>query len=733
MNLLAKLSEGLLYFLLGASVFIFGAAFVGGYTLFQGGVVALTALLILRYGISCLWSAHVWRNTPIFLLFIWTVFVLLQLWPLPTWLVEKFSPQRIADLERFSISGLTQAQAIPLSLATDNMKIEVGKLVTYVALFFMVSGAVTTKAHVKRFCYAAVFIGLALSLIGLFFHRFRPGMVYGILEFARANPFTPYVNKNHFANYLVMTLPLVLGFMFLLCDRSSLPNLGSWRQKVLWFGSREAMGVWMMAAFFVIQLVALLAVASRGALFGFVVAVSSFAWLFILRSRKWIVMGVTLGIIFILLAYGVYEVKPLIYKLKLMQEAAGTDYALQFRLSNWQDTLRMFIAFPLFGIGAGGFHALFPLYKTTPELGIFSQTRFYYAENELLQGLAELGVIGMVLLIAFMAVLGIDVIKKWFDTESKTTKWLALGMISACFGMLTHSLVDFPTHIPANMAMFAVLGGVLARVSRTEGLRLARVENMQNMGRISVATALIRAAIVGGILFVAFPFLWRQWASEHYYLKAKEDLTSAAEKGVIASPPVLSAYEHLLRAKKWGEDQARIHYELGQVLTYLGMLAQEQKRKQEHWFQQAERSLTLALTQFPLASRYHYALGWLYEQWGQLDRAQLHLKNASGLEPQNPFYRFQQGRNQLRLDDTAAARLLFKETLQINTNYLGPVLEALVASGVDFEAKSLQEILPDNDSRELVLSGMISFFELRQNEQIVNSLKRFPEKLATYG
>jgi len=108
----------------------------------------------------------------------------------------------------------------------------------------------------------------------------------------------------------------------------------------------------------------------------------------------------------VVLAVGINQAKPLLAKIRY-QKTVGevSDFAVEFRLSNWKDTARIAFDFSAVGIGAGGFREFFPLYKTMPEHGIHSQKNFQNAENDMLEGFAETGFVGMGLLLFFALLL----------------------------------------------------------------------------------------------------------------------------------------------------------------------------------------------------------------------------------------------------------------------------------------------------------------------------------------
>jgi len=708
--------EGILYLTLCSTVLLFGGGFIEGYTLLEISSTFLVGLAILL-GVS---QAGLKYRASLYILLAWAVFLCFQLIPLPLPMVRIISPKLIELFGTFSPAGLSNSHWIPISMNTYGMKVEFGKLFAYLGFFFVSFYLIESKVQMRRLSLAIIGIGFVLSLLGLVFHRISPDHVYAWFAFSQSSPFTPYLNKNHFANYLVMTLPLVLAFMVLVCDQSSFFRLKSFRQKTLWFFSKEATPFLILSGIYLVELTALLASASRGGFFGFGIALLSFGLFFILKSKNWLVSMIMLVLMGMVLWIGIDLVKPLIYKMKILHQMSPIDYAFQFRLSNWKDALRIFIDFPIAGIGAGNFHELFPFYKSLPELDTFSQINFYYAENELFQALAEVGLIGSGILIAFWITSLFGFLKWWPTVQSKTVRWLSLGLFSSCLGMTTHSFFDFTTHTPANMALFAVLGGVLTRLTSWELV----VERPQKLNLSLIPFTLkktIRMILVAAGFIVLIPSLWRQWASERYYLEARKGLSKIEGDQLISTPPLTLAYENLLKAKKFGS-QARINHALGQVFIYFGLLEQKNQPKRQMWFGKAEESIKQSILQSPWSAAYHYTLANLYELSGRPQLAESPLQNATKLESKNPFYLFQLGRNQLKLGRQETASFLFKKTIAMNSTYLEPILEVITAEKIPLEVDNLYDLIPE-DKRPFLGNRITNFLKSRRVLQTAESIR----------
>ena len=82
-----------------------------------------------------------------------------------------------------------------------------------------------------------------------------------------------------------------------------------------------------------------------------------------------------------------------------------------------------------------------------------------YAHNDYLQILAELGVIGFALTMAFALWVFRRGLQAAFREEAQHP-WLGMGVLASLLAIGLHSLVDFNLYFPANALALAWLAGV---------------------------------------------------------------------------------------------------------------------------------------------------------------------------------------------------------------------------------------------------------------------------------
>ncbi len=126
----------------------------------------------------------------------------------------------------------------------------------------------------------------------------------------------------------------------------------------------------------------------------------------------------------------------------------------------WSQTIHWIGRFPVFGTGLGTFASLNPGSEVEGTL-----ISYDHAHNDYLEYLMEVGVVGLILLLALiLSMLGRSLIA-WQSRSDPEVRGLALGGIVSCLSVLFHGLTDFNTHIPANALLFSVALSVTMAVA----------------------------------------------------------------------------------------------------------------------------------------------------------------------------------------------------------------------------------------------------------------------------
>jgi O-antigen ligase len=91
--------------------------------------------------------------------------------------------------------------------------------------------------------------------------------------------------------------------------------------------------------------------------------------------------------------------------------------------------------------------------------------RLEQAHNDYLQVLADAGIVGGILGLAFLVILfGKGFARR--ETDDKFRRGVATGALAGCFAVLIHSFFDFTLHTTSNALLFLILAALATQDSR---------------------------------------------------------------------------------------------------------------------------------------------------------------------------------------------------------------------------------------------------------------------------
>jgi hypothetical protein len=296
--------------------------------------------------------------------------------------------------------------------------------------------------------------GVALAVLGVVQRAFTGSdpdpLLYGFWQPARrGTPFGPYINRNHFAGWMVMALPLIVGYSFgVMAHVAPAPDAG-WRRWLRWLVSEQAGRPLLLVACISVMGMSMTLTGSRSGLGAFAVSMMVMAMFLARQVPSQRIRRIAVGYVVSLVAGAV------------AWAGAGATYArfelvsqdIGGRLSAWNDTLRIIADFPLFGTGVGTYREAMLIYQSS-----FRETVFAQAHNEYLQILAEGGLILLVpaAWLAWVVVTGIARRLRAADDDTLTA-WIRAGAVAGLVGIAAQSIIEFSLQIPGNRVIFVVL------------------------------------------------------------------------------------------------------------------------------------------------------------------------------------------------------------------------------------------------------------------------------------
>ena len=385
---------------------------------------------------------------------------LLQLVPLPRGVGDAISPHLRSVCTQISLSV---HGALPLSI---DPTAGIGGACTAIAALtvFLASAAVFESGGVRLVIRGIALTGVVLAAVGIAQDATAHGLMYWRwhpLE-EGAPPFGPFVNRDHFATWVLLALPLTAGYFAAHTAVHQRTQEGTWRQRLLM--ALDGRAVWLAGAI-ALMAIALAATMSRSGLFGLSVAIIAAA---VLRKSthergsgafRWIA-----GAVAIALALGVARFDPG----ELVRRVAAAPASAANRAIIWRETMPIVHDFWLTGTGAGTYETAMLVYQRSSAGG----ARFNQAHNQFLQLGAEGGLLlSIPLALALLACWGRA--RRALASDASAMYWVRAGALCGLAGVAAQSLFETGLSTPANalLASVALAIAVHAPARRAPGAR----------------------------------------------------------------------------------------------------------------------------------------------------------------------------------------------------------------------------------------------------------------------
>jgi O-antigen ligase len=345
--------------------------------------------------------------------------------------------------------------AMPLSIDVGATRIALSLAVTFVAMFW--SGrAVFARGGIRLVTRGIAWIGLLLAGLAIVQHATAPRLLYWHWPTVFGAPFGPYLNRNDFSTWLIMAIPLVVGYL-LMRIRSRHRGASGVNLEALTDGT--AVGLAVAAC---LLSAALLTAVSRSALTGAAAALACFVWLSRNRAggsgRTMLLAGVAVALC-VAVAYA---------NVGALADRVGEtlETGIGGRRVIWRETWQMVRDFWLTGIGAGAYPRGMLVYQHEARGHFY----FNHAHNEYLQLAAEGGVLLCVpVVVALIA--GAYEIGRRLRLDDTPVVWLRIGAASGMLAVAVQSVWDTGLRMPANAVLFALIAAVAMHDAGEPGLK----------------------------------------------------------------------------------------------------------------------------------------------------------------------------------------------------------------------------------------------------------------------
>ena len=356
----------------------------------------------------------------------------LQLVPLPLSVLKVLSPAKYQLCAQIGVMG-----ASGISFYNYDSLNATLRLAVYAMVFLLALNAGKDRAGALRTIKILVLFGFLLALFAIIQEATWNGKIYWFRSLSHGRvPFGPFANRNHFAGFIGMLIPLGMG---------------------LGLEIRRTEETLIYLFFSLIMALSLFYSLSRGGIISLSISTVFFLFLAIMRkisgkSKRILYIGLFLSLLLSLLLY--LGIEPILAR---FAEMGISD---EGRLMVWKAAIKAIKDYPLMGTGIGSFRYIYPIYN--PGM----QMKFLYAHNDYLQLLVETGFAGTLFAGLFLITVLAGILRCY---RNGNASFLMAGLTSSLLYISVHSLFDFNLHIPSNAVTLSVVLGLLVAFSNDEG------------------------------------------------------------------------------------------------------------------------------------------------------------------------------------------------------------------------------------------------------------------------
>ncbi len=400
----------------------------------------------------------------VLLLSLFLGFVFFQMVSLPEGIVKIISPKTFDLRSELSVvhpvtssqSPITNNQSLmtTLSFYPFATKVEVLKWISLSGLFiFLLQWRLTDNRYrvTKHLIIVIFLVGVFESLYGMFEFFSDRRHIFNLDWSAWISSVTgTFLNRNCFAGYLLMVIPLSIGFLYSREVNQSKHYMG-WRHRLSSLDGKN----FLLGFGVILMILGLLLSASRGGIVSLLISFSLVVFLFrnphqSRRFSKTSVLIFGLAVLWLVLI-GLDAV---------ISRFFHTPEGLSSRWILWENTAEILKDFPILGSGLGTFTEVFSMYRSSHILALDIQ-----AENDFLQLASEVGAVGILPLIGLFILLfskAVSGIRSLSPGDPR--RYIAVGGLVGILGLMFHSIVQKNLQLPANAFLYTVLWAIVLRI-----------------------------------------------------------------------------------------------------------------------------------------------------------------------------------------------------------------------------------------------------------------------------
>lgn len=410
------------------------------------------------------------------------IFLICMLWLFQSWKTKEFvfndnSLQlpiigliligliQLLPLRSIDLSNLISTPAVrSLSLDPYATRLAIVLLIIYLIFFATVLTFIQSEKRVRKIVFLIISFGTFFGFIGVLQQLTDKQTIFGFRIVKDAIPFGTFVNRHHFAAFMVMLIGLALGLIYNWATTKD-KKLLLWIAVVL-MGVALAMtgsrGAWLSFLGSVIFLLVISSVTE-----GNIEQVKDISEENRILEKSRLSKRLKIIISFLVLLFVIFATMIFLGKDEFLARGIGLTPQEDIsggRFHFWSIALQIFRDHPILGAGLDSYATVFSHYDTWN--GKFRVER---SHNDYLQILADAGLLGFSCIVAFIylffrqSIRSIKNLSAEFNQRKSRDNFLLavkIGALTGCVGIMIHSFFDFPLRTNSNSFYFLLLSAL---------------------------------------------------------------------------------------------------------------------------------------------------------------------------------------------------------------------------------------------------------------------------------
>jgi O-antigen ligase len=374
--------------------------------------------------------------------------IALQVLPLPSALVGLISPNASAVQAGLSLGMREGGTFSPITIEASSTGWALAVVAGAIAIF-LIARAQFARRGIRLTTRVIAAVGFAVSLLAIAQAATAGRNIYWLFptEFEGPLPFGPFVNRNHFATWVIMAIPLAFGYLVARSGvRGEQPSHANRRTRIV--RAIDPRTAWLVTSGGTMLVALLLSLSRAGAI---ALGCASLATVLLARHRierrhRRTLVASSAIVVLVGLAWADLPA--------LRARAADTQAGLANRLTIWRETVPVVKDFWATGTGAGTYQRAMYVYQRSDRTVFFNQAHNHYLQVVAEGGILLAGAVGAaVVLLAAM-------VRRRIAEDTSGLVWMRIGAACGLGAAALQSVWETGLVMPANAALAALLAAI---------------------------------------------------------------------------------------------------------------------------------------------------------------------------------------------------------------------------------------------------------------------------------